>query len=175
MDSWQQTVEVPIRIRIPRKGNPSGKGKIELHVELVNLGGETATINQFAVTWCADRVQTQAEARRYLEARDALRAVWAGRRKPSKSFWSPFAKRLESIKNGLGFVVTDIWTAIPILFLRDHGSGRTAVCANPKCPRPYFIRKRRTQKYCESGPCIAQAQREQKRKWWTRNRGKGAE
>jgi hypothetical protein len=60
-----------------------------------------------------------------------------------------------------------------LLFLRDYAAGKTAICANPDCHSPYFIRKRRTQKYCTSGPCTEQAQREQKRLWWERNHGKG--
>jgi len=38
-------------------------------------------------------------------------------------------------------------------------------CANPECPAPYFLAKRRSQKYCSDG-CSKPAQKEFKRRWW---------
>jgi hypothetical protein len=38
-------------------------------------------------------------------------------------------------------------------------------CTNPTCPTPYFIAKKRRQKYC-SEDCALPAQREFKRAWW---------
>ena len=67
-----------------------------------------------------------------------------------------------------------LYGTVCLLFLRDHLAGKLAICTNPDCQSPYFVRKRNTQKYCESGPCKEQAQREQKREWWTRHRGKGS-
>jgi len=60
----------------------------------------------------------------------------------------------------------DLLGTIFLLFLRDHAAGKTAICANPDCHSPYFIRKRRTQKYCESGPCTEFAQRHYALNWW---------
>ena len=42
---------------------------------------------------------------------------------------------------------------------------RARYCANPDCPAPYFLAKRRSQKYC-SDICALPAQREFKRRWW---------
>lgn len=39
-------------------------------------------------------------------------------------------------------------------------------CANPTCPTPYFIAKKRRQKYC-SEECALPAQREFKKAWWS--------
>jgi|SRR5712692_5819888 len=39
-------------------------------------------------------------------------------------------------------------------------------CGNPHCPAPYFLAKRRTQKYCERGACTAYAQRQYVKAWW---------
>jgi hypothetical protein len=39
-------------------------------------------------------------------------------------------------------------------------------CDNEECPAPYFIAKKRTQKYC-SHECAKPAQRESKLRWWT--------
>ena len=52
------------------------------------------------------------------------------------------------------------------LSLLQH-SQRLAVCANKDngCPSPYFIRKKKGQKFCSDG-CAAPSQREFKRKWF---------
>jgi hypothetical protein len=42
---------------------------------------------------------------------------------------------------------------------------RMRYCPNPTCPAPYFIARRRSQKYC-SDDCALPAQRELKRAWW---------
>lgn len=42
---------------------------------------------------------------------------------------------------------------------------RMKYCPNPTCVAPYFIAKRRSQKYC-SYVCAAPAQKEFKRQWW---------
>lgn len=46
-----------------------------------------------------------------------------------------------------------------------HVVDRMRYCPNPECPAPYFIAKRRSQKYC-SEICALPAQREFKRRWW---------
>jgi len=48
---------------------------------------------------------------------------------------------------------------------------RLAFCWNPKCPAPYFLAKRRDQKYC-SDICTTPAKRAAKLKWWHEHRGK---
>jgi hypothetical protein len=45
---------------------------------------------------------------------------------------------------------------------------RLAHCHNPSCPVPYFISKRKNQKYCERGDCTAFAQRQYALDWWQR-------
>jgi hypothetical protein len=124
---------------------------------------------------------------RYLAARDSLRAAW--RDKARSGFqWifdadaadrPPIIGRLSTLLTvgGKGRVEAEpeyLWQAISLLFLRDRAAKKTAICANKDCPNPFFIRKRKTQKYCEAGPCVERAQREQKRLWWARNRGRGA-
>lgn len=56
------------------------------------------------------------------------------------------------------------------LFLLDlmRWAELTRYCGNPDCPAPYFIATRRSQKYC-CFECSEPAQREFKRKWWTRH------
>ena len=62
----------------------------------------------------------------------------------------------------------NLWSVVCITFLQDHAAGRTGVCGNPNCPAPYFIKQRRTQKFCEAGPCVAYAQRLYALSWWNR-------
>jgi hypothetical protein len=50
-------------------------------------------------------------------------------------------------------------------------TGNLKICQNANCDKPYFISKRRDQKYC-SPKCAAPAKRESKRMWWAENRSK---
>ena len=59
-----------------------------------------------------------------------------------------------------------LWTFICFSFLLDFTAGKLGICENPDCPAPYFKKKRKTQKYCEAGPCVAFAQRQYALHWW---------
>ena len=52
-----------------------------------------------------------------------------------------------------------------VLLRAMHIADRMRYCQNPSCPAPYFLAKRRSQKYC-SDACSLPAQREFKRAWW---------
>jgi hypothetical protein len=43
-------------------------------------------------------------------------------------------------------------------------------CANPDCINPYFLAKRRTQKFCESGPCVDYGHRQNALDYWHRHK-----
>lgn len=43
---------------------------------------------------------------------------------------------------------------------------KMAVCGNPECPNPYFLKGRKKQRFCERPACSAYGQREHKRNWW---------
>lgn len=62
----------------------------------------------------------------------------------------------------------ELWTAICFLFLYDYTVGRLGVCENPDCPARYFRKKRKTQRFCEQGPCVQYAQRHYSLDWWRR-------
>jgi len=70
--------------------------------------------------------------------------------------------------------IKSVWALVCLLIVRDRAAGRTAVCANPECPAPYFLKSRKTQKICEAGECVAWAQRNYARKWWRENESKAA-
>lgn len=67
---------------------------------------------------------------------------------------------------GITIHAGDAWTFICILILRDHAAGKTAICANPECSAPFFVKSRKTQKICELGECVIWAQRKHALKWW---------
>ena len=45
---------------------------------------------------------------------------------------------------------------------------KMAVCCNPECPAPYFLKKRTTQRFCERGPCVEYGQQQHALSWWRR-------
>lgn len=105
--------------------------------------------------------------------RDILRDAWQGSEYALVSIHNQVARYGLStweFKSGHIEIVPDsLWTTICILFLRDHAAGRTGYCANPGCASPYFLKKRRTQKYCEAGPCVQYAQRQYALRWWNKD------
>lgn len=44
---------------------------------------------------------------------------------------------------------------------------KMAICENPGCPNKYFLKERKTQRFCDVPACAAYGQREHKRKWWS--------
>jgi hypothetical protein len=71
-------------------------------------------------------------------------------------------------KGSVGVYTEDLWTFICFLAVLDYARGRTGFCENPDCVAPYYLKKRRTQKICESGPCTAWAQRQYALNWWNK-------
>jgi hypothetical protein len=45
---------------------------------------------------------------------------------------------------------------------------RFAICSNPECSAPYFLFKRKTQKFCNDDKCIAYAHRRDALVWWNK-------
>jgi hypothetical protein len=73
------------------------------------------------------------------------------------------------IKRGIVELVPgDLWALICFLSVRDYKTEKLGVCENPDCPARYFRKNRRTQKFCEQGPCVAYAQRQYSLDWWNR-------
>lgn len=109
------------------------------------------------------------------ELRDALRRAWRGEEALEGELPLSYIERSAGhymkfswvFKAGNAeLVAEDLWSAICVLFLRDHAAHKTAVCAHPNCPAPYFIKKRKTQKFCEAGPCVEYGARQRANKWW---------
>jgi hypothetical protein len=74
---------------------------------------------------------------------------------------------------GLGRLVIDprnLPAQIVQAVLEQHENMR--ICANPDCVVPYFLAKRRTQKYCESGACVDYGHRKNALNYWHRHKSK---
>jgi hypothetical protein len=98
-----------------------------------------------------------------------LRKAWTGDEAAIRSIEGETAGGLEvcsSVKYGISLTAKTLWSLICVLFLRDHAAGRTSVCRNPECPAPYFLKRRSTQKFCDSQTCTAYAQRQYALRWW---------
>jgi predicted RNA-binding Zn ribbon-like protein len=107
--------------------------------------------------------------------RHMLREAWRG---------DPFAlqivqqlaqasARIVVAKNGqLELVIDDLLGTASILFLHDFSAGRLGICANPHCPSPFFVRSRRTQKFCDMPVCMAYSHRVSANNYWARRKEK---
>jgi hypothetical protein len=109
------------------------------------------------------------------QLQEELRGAWDNDWKLHKAYVGGVQEQIEfgttvTVRSGGSVVLTtaDPWTFICFLFLQDFVAGRVGFCGNPDCPAPYFRKKRRTQKYCEQGPCVQYAQRQYSLDWWNR-------
>jgi len=49
-------------------------------------------------------------------------------------------------------------------------AAKMAVCGNPECGYPYFLKGRKGQRFCDCLSCLAYGQRAHKRAWWAEHR-----
>ena len=144
--------------------------------ELVELGAMQAFVRKYGVLRrSAEDEETTAfvvDAADFTDAQDVLRKAWAGDSGSIAEIEVQVKYALEaqpSVKaGGIELTTENLWSFICILFLLDRKAGKTGVCANPECPAPYFVRRRKDQKYCERGSCSAYAQRQYALGWWER-------
>jgi len=118
------------------------------------------------------------ETSKMVEAQRHLRAAWETAADPDVEGAFPLdvtkTQALEGLEvhNLLSGMIQvrarDLLTLVSFLFLRDATAGRLGICESPECPAPYFRKKRKTQKFCEAGPCVAFAQRQYSLDWWRR-------
>lgn len=114
------------------------------------------------------------DAARFAVAQDLLRRAWMGDGDAIREIEGQVEDALEARPSvrprGIELTTENLWSLICTLFLLDRASGKTGVCANPDCPAPYFLRKRKDQKFCERGGCTDYAQRQYALKWWHTHR-----
>jgi hypothetical protein len=105
-----------------------------------------------------------------LDLQPLLQAAWRGD-KPAlqeiRDSVSKYMKTTWDFRDGQLLVsADDLWSTICIQFLFDHSANKTAICENPDCTEPFFVRKRRTGRYCGSAICAQYAQRASARQQW---------
>jgi hypothetical protein len=167
-------IVIPVRLRLPYKG------KEQPHEALVNLRDDPAATKAFT-----DRYESSAQVQYrpirshkfVIAIRDWFRKAWRGEEGGVQWVQAQLDAEEYAItvrNNQVVMETKSLFGTMSLLFMRDYAAGKIAVCANPDCHSPFFIKKRKTQIYCTAGQCTEQAQREQKRLWWERNHGKGA-
>jgi hypothetical protein len=171
--AYSNKITVYLLTRNPRAKDP-------LHVALANMRDEPEEIAAFAKRWGSNATDPDLEDSpawpctgvealprwaNLRAVRNVLRDAWRGKRSV-RGMGIVFAsiqvtgERIEVSPGNL------VQTAF-LLFMRDHLEGRTAICENPECPTPYFIRKRKTQKACDGGhDCSDYGYRLRALKWW---------
>jgi hypothetical protein len=141
------------------------------HVGFANLRMDSKSIAHFSKLWNQPLIDPK-QAGDLAELQEWLRAAWRDTTDPvaweaiyqegartTRAKWDFRAQRIELTPEYL-------WNAACVLFLRDHAAHRTAICTNPQCSAPFFIKARRSQRFCGQGPCTEFAQRERANNWW---------
>jgi hypothetical protein len=135
----------------------------------------TAAFNEFLLKPLAER-----KRQTVFEFRDSLRQAWIGDPEALRKitnvvqiFLAQSGANLISNKKGELELTADSAVLIAcILFLRDFGAGRLAMCANPDCTSPFFVRSRRTQKFCDVPACMVYSHRLSANRYWANCREK---
>jgi hypothetical protein len=145
-------------------------GKEQPHEALANLEDAEPSVQQFTRRWGSLSMLPMVDANR-LGWRDTLRKAWRGDAAALKEIQVlttqymvgefKFAHgRIELESNLLGAIFT--------LFLRDYSAGKAAICANPNCSQPFFLKRRPRQKFCGLATCSALGQKKYALDWWNR-------
>jgi hypothetical protein len=76
---------------------------------------------------------------------------------------------VESDSRGSYRIVPDYRVfALSLAFAVNNFQGRIATCENPEC-KQYFVKTRKTQKFCDRRNCLLYGQRKQKKEWWEKH------
>ena len=163
--------------KAPKSGEPP-------HAELANVAGDAASTWAFFDRWGplhAENLTSPEQAERLRaagvecpfissEQRDHLRKAWEGDSNSldyirlSAGQYMKFDWRFND--RDIELVPHDLWSTVCLLFLRDQAANRIAICENPDCYSPYFVKRRSSQKFCDAGACTQFAQRKYARDWW---------
>jgi hypothetical protein len=103
--------------------------------------------------------------------RNEVRAIWEADDLETKE-WRIFCLRGNPTMTLSFLAILDPHT-IPKPFQKAllqllKSAGKLRHCHNPSCAAPYFVARRRSQKYC-CADCTMPGQRELKRHWWQKN------
>ncbi len=149
--------------------HPEITGKEQPHEALVNLQDDEASIQRFAHRW-GPVTHAPIFNVGVLGWRDILRGAWRGDEAALKEVQGWINRymftSLKFTDGRIEMAPEDLLGTIFLLFLRDYFAGKTAICANPNCAQPFFVKGKSKQKLCESRECAAFAQRQYALKWW---------
>lgn len=113
-----------------------------------------------------------------LDFRDRLRGMWTSGTVQAKGLAIGRWVRIATSNNRLSWCVLSgrqgRWVhpnyyllPLSLAIAVSELGPQMARCPNPECPAPYFLKGRKTQRYCERPACIAYGQRQHKLKWWS--------
>ncbi len=115
------------------------------------------------------------------EYRDSLRRIWEGDRQAMLDVvcdWvkqankrDPFHAMVYTNSRGQSVFVAPNYGILPLSLALGVSElwSNMAVCGNPECPNRYFLKGRKTQRYCDRPACAAYGQRQHKLNWWKEN------
>jgi len=113
---------------------------------------------------------------RLLRYRDQLRHLWVNIHDASLARWVEDVHESRERVWLLGYLrgapyVNPNYFLFPLALSSGATelTAKMAVCANPKCPEPYFLKNRGTQRFCDRRACLAYGQRQHKLRWWQKH------
>lgn len=77
-----------------------------------------------------------------------LRSAWRSEPSGLREMFRTLQPFVQIEKGKLLLVPETLWQFIRLSFALDVVNGKAAVCANPDCPAPYFLRTRKGQQFC---------------------------
>lgn len=126
-----------------------------------DLGSDDSMRKAMALRYNLERVENPG-AMYFYTVREELRSAWRQPTALSRQIslmgllWQYATGHPQSIH-------ADPFTVMLVRALQI--ADRMRYCGNSSCPAPYFVARRRSQKYCGDA-CSLPAQREHKRSWW---------
>jgi hypothetical protein len=149
----------------------------ETLLELANLS-DTDT-RRFMVRMVARYYDGRSFRSGPLVYRDDLRKIWSGDREATDRSLRLWLEQARKSPPWHLVSMTDYgrpsWGVYPNYYIFplalalgvSEMKPQMAVCGNPECPNRYFLKARKTQRFCDRPACAAYGQREHKRKWWS--------
>jgi hypothetical protein len=159
-----------------------GKRGREILIELANLRDDSC--GRFRRRFRMLDVSARKDDSAILHFRDQLRVLW--RREKEEDRFIPLHEWLNnscmnrqqtwSVCSNAGgtYSVEPRYSILPLTLALSASvwQAKMAVCENPNCAQKYFLKGRRTQRFCDRELCAAYGQRQHKLNWWNENRKK---
>jgi hypothetical protein len=150
------------------KDSPSWNPPVVIHT----ADGKTS---QGGTLFSTETIAEGNQRRLVVSLATAIRQAWTAPDAESRD-WKMFILRRQVLSF---YYAEDRWPTSPppftplqqaLRYLQMEGQ-RARRCANAECSAPYFLSKRRNQKFC-GDDCALPARLEAKRRWWDNKRGK---